>query len=90
MAAVRPRPFEHKMEAEFTVEVSTTLLDLVRNVAAMDARLATVDDEIKKLRCEVGQLQNQTTNITAVARVVWVIVGLVVGAGGFGAIQAML
>ena len=78
------------MEAEFTVEVSTTLLDLVRNVAAMDARLATVDDEIKKLRCEVGQLQNQTTNITAVARVVWVIVGLVVGAGGFGAIQAML
>jgi len=92
LAAARPHliPAGRPMTDEMQVEITATLLDLVKNVAAMDAKLGTVDEEIKKLRCEVGKLQSQTTNITAVARAAWVVIGLAVGAGGLGAFQALL
>jgi len=66
--------------------VNETLLELVKNVSAMGARLDSMEGYIKTLQVDVGDLKQ----LTAQAKALWIFIGLALGAGGTEAIQSFL
>jgi len=72
--------------------LNDALLELVKTVSAMGANLTTMNESVRTLQVEVGDLKilaAQAQGFTKAARAMWTMVGLLLGAGGSKALEAM-
>ena len=73
-------------------DVNETLLELVKTVSAMGAKVEAMDTSLKTMQVEVTDLKTlaaQAQGFTAAARAMWTMIGLLLGAGGSEAVQAL-
>ena len=81
-------------DKEMVVEVrDETVLELVRSVASMEARLGAMAESMSAMQSEVAELKGlaaQAQGFTKATRMTWILLGLLLGAGGSEAVQAIL
>ena len=72
--------------------VNETLLELVKTVSAMGAKVEAMDESLKTMQSEVSGLKTlaaQAQGFTSAARAMWTLIGLMLGAGGTEAIKIL-
>ena len=70
-----------------------TVLELVRSVASMEARLGAMAESMSAMQAEVAELKGlaaQAQGFSKATRMTWILLGLLLGAGGSEAVQAIL
>lgn len=73
--------------------VNEILLDLVKNVSSLTARLESMDECLKTVKGEVSDLKtiaNQAQGFSNAAKAMWTMIGLMLGAGGSELVEKLL
>lgn len=69
------------------------MLELTKSVARMEAKMENVVDTIKTMETEVKELKvmaAQAQGLSHAVKAIWVLLGLILGAGGTEAVQGLL
>ena len=70
--------------------LNEAILELVKTVSSLEARMAHIDAALTSLQEEVQALKNiaaQAKGFSIAARAIWAILGLLIGAGGFKLVE---
>ncbi len=82
-----PEPSTLELDA-----VNETLLELVRSVSALEAKVESMGVSLNTVQGEVSELKSmaaQAQGFSHAAKAMWTLIGLLLGAGGAEAAQAL-
>ena len=74
-------------------EVNETLIELVKTVSAVDARMDAMSETVNTIKGEVSDLKNmaaQAQGFSNAAKAMWTLIGLMLGAGGTELVEKVL
>ena len=78
---------------EAKTKLNDVLLELVKNVSHMQAKVDAIETSMLTMQTQVGALNSlasQAQGFSHAAKALWTLIGLLIGAGGSEVVQTLL
>ena len=88
-----PQAIFRNFMLEAKTKVNDVLLELVKNVSHMQAKVDAIETSMLTMQTQVGTLNDlasQAQGFSNAAKALWTLIGLLIGAGGSEAVQTLL